>query len=438
MDVIDLKMPRLGETMESGHLVRWLKAPGDRIVRGEILLELETDKTIAELPSMFDGRMLEHLARAGEDVVVDTVIARLEVESTQGTPSQPSSPNPYTANADLSTSTVNSQSKSQFGTTENANALGPPDSSLTFASPSVRQLAYELGVEPACVLATGLKGRILKDDIYLQSRNSMPASFDTARGASVRNQGISPEPMSQPRIDFSKFGDVEMQALPRIRKISAQNLARNWVMIPAVTYHEDADITDLEAFRVAINRENDDAGAKITLLAFVIKASQLALKKFPEFNSSLDLENEEMRLVLKKYFHIAFAADTPHGLQVPVIKDVDQKSVSQIAVECDELARKARDGKLGPTDVAGAGFTISSLGGIGGTSFSPIVNAPEVAILGLSRAVMRPVWNGREFVPRLVLPLSLSADHRVIDGAQGTRFNAYLAKLLGDMRRALL
>jgi pyruvate dehydrogenase E2 component (dihydrolipoamide acetyltransferase) len=237
-----------------------------------------------------------------------------------------------------------------------------------------------------------------------------------------------------PKVDFSKFGPIETQPLSRIKKISGQNLARNWVMIPAVTYHEDADITDLESFRVAMNKENEKSGSKITMLAFIIKACELALKKFPEFNSSLDGEN----LVLKKYFNIAFAADTPNGLVVPVIKNVDQKSVSQLAAECGELAKKARDGKLGPADMSGACFTISSVGGIGGTYFSPIVNAPEVAILGVSKSAMKPMWNGSEFVPRLILPLSLSADHRVIDGALATRFNVYLAQLLADMRRALV
>ncbi|HPP48097.1 MAG TPA: 2-oxo acid dehydrogenase subunit E2, partial [Accumulibacter sp.] len=237
-----------------------------------------------------------------------------------------------------------------------------------------------------------------------------------------------------PKVDFAKFGPVEVKPLARIKKISAQNLSRNWVMIPAVTYHEDADITDLEAFRVATNKENEKSGLKITMLAFLIKACVAALKKYPEFNASLDGDN----LVLKQYFHIAFAADTPNGLVVPVIKNADQKSVAQLANESGELARKAREGKLTPGEMSGACFTISSLGGIGGTYFSPIINAPEVAILGVNKSAMKPVWNGREFAPRLVLPLSLTADHRVIDGALATRFNVYLAQLLADMRRVLL
>jgi pyruvate dehydrogenase E2 component (dihydrolipoamide acetyltransferase) len=238
-----------------------------------------------------------------------------------------------------------------------------------------------------------------------------------------------------PKVDFAKFGDIEVQPLSRIKKISGQNLARNWVMIPAVTYHEDADITELEAFRVQLNQENaKGGGAKLTLLAFLIKASVKALQKFPEFNASLDGDT----LVLKKYFHIGFAADTPNGLMVPVIKNADRKSVYEIAEETGDLAKQARDGKLKPADMQGASFTISSLGGIGGTSFAPIVNAPEVAILGVNKSAMKPVWDGQAFVPRLVLPLSLTADHRVIDGALATRFNVYLAQLLADFRRVAL
>jgi pyruvate dehydrogenase E2 component (dihydrolipoamide acetyltransferase) len=299
----------------------------------------------------------------------------------------------------------------------------------THASPSVRQFARELGVDLTRVAASGPKGRLLKEDITAFVKGVMRAG-----PAAAPSLGGGLDLLPWPKIDFTKFGPIETQPLSRIKKISGQNLARNWVMIPAVTYHEDADITELEAFRLAMNKENEKSGAKITMLAFLIKACEMALKKFPEFNGSLDGEN----LVLKKYYHLAFAADTPNGLVVPVIRDVDQKSVSRIAAECGELAGKARDGKLGPADMQGACFTISSVGGIGGTSFSPIINAPEVAILGVSRSVTKPVWNGREFVPRLILPLSLTADHRVIDGALATRFNVYLAQLLADFRRVTL
>ena len=238
-----------------------------------------------------------------------------------------------------------------------------------------------------------------------------------------------------PKVDFSKFGEIDVKPLSRIKKISGQNLSRNWVMIPAVTYHEDADITDLEAFRVQLNKENEKGGgAKLTMLAFLVKACVKALQKYPEFNASLDGDN----LVLKKYFNIGFAADTPNGLVVPVIKNADKKSVFEIAQESGDLAKQARDGKLKPADMSGACFTISSLGGIGGTYFAPIVNAPEVAILGVNKSTMKPVWDGKAFVPRLTLPLSLTADHRVIDGALATRFNVYVAQLLADFRRVAL
>ncbi|HEY5761624.1 MAG TPA: 2-oxo acid dehydrogenase subunit E2, partial [Rhodocyclaceae bacterium] len=237
-----------------------------------------------------------------------------------------------------------------------------------------------------------------------------------------------------PKVDFAKFGEIEVKELSRIKKLSAANLARNWVMIPAVTYHEDADITDLEAFRVQVNKENEKSGKKLTMLAFLMKASVRAMQKFPEFNASLDGDN----LVLKKYFNIGFAADTPNGLVVPVVKHCDKKSVFEIAAETGELAKQARDGKLKPADMQGACFTISSLGGIGGTYFAPIVNAPEVAILGVNKSAIKPVWDGKTFQPKLILPLSLTADHRVIDGALATRFNVFLAELLADMRRVLL
>ena len=237
-----------------------------------------------------------------------------------------------------------------------------------------------------------------------------------------------------PKVDFKKFGEIETKPLSRIQKISAANLSRNWAMIPAVTYHEDADITLLESFRVETNKLNEKSGLKVTLLAFLMKACVQALKKYPEFNSSLDGDE----LILKKYFHLGFAADTPNGLVVPVIKDVDKKGVMQIAQETSELAKLARDGKLKPDQMQGACFTISSVGGIGGTYFAPIINAPEVAILGVSKAAMKPIWDGKQFNPKLICPLSLTADHRVIDGALATRFNAYIAELLSDFRRVTL
>ena len=311
------------------------------------------------------------------------------------------------------------------------------------ASPSVRAFARELGVDLAQVKASGPKGRILKDDITAFVKGAMvsgvvPGKTPASVSPTNLSGGVDVFPwnvLPWPKVDFAKFGEIEAKPLSRIKKISGQNLSRNWVMIPAVTYHEDADITDLEAFRVQINKENEKGGgAKLTMLAFLVKACVKALQKYPEFNASLDGDN----LVLKKYFNIGFAADTPNGLVVPVIKNADKKSVFEIAQESGDLAKQARDGKLKPADMTGACFTISSLGGIGGTYFAPIVNAPEVAILGVNKSAHKPVWDGKQFVPRLTLPLSLTADHRVIDGALATRFNVYVAQLLADFRRVAL
>ena len=310
---------------------------------------------------------------------------------------------------------------------------------LAHASPSVRKFARELGVDVTRVGGTGPKGRVTQQDVQNYVKGIVSgavAAPNAAPAAAGGGAGLNLLPW--PSLDFSKFGETELSPLPRIKKISGPNLHRNWVMIPHVTQFEDADITDLEQFRVDSNNanaKNKDA-VKLTMLAFVIKASVTALKKFPTFNSSLDEKGEN--LILKKYYNIGFAADTPQGLVVPVVKNADQKSVTQIAKEMGELSLAAREGKLKPTDMQGACFTISSLGGIGGTAFTPIVNAPEVAILGLSKSSIKPVWDGKAFQPRLMLPLSLSYDHRVIDGASGARFAVYLAEVLADMRKILL
>jgi pyruvate dehydrogenase E2 component (dihydrolipoamide acetyltransferase) len=300
----------------------------------------------------------------------------------------------------------------------------------------VRQFARELGVDLHRVRGTGPKQRITRDDVraFVKGVITQAAAPVAAPAPAPAGHGAGLSLLPWPKVDFAKFGPVESRPLPRIRRISGANLHRNWVMIPHVTNHDDADITELEAFRVQLNREHEKAGVKITMLAFLIKACVSALQRFPEFNASLDGES----LVLKRYFHIGFAADTPNGLVVPVVRDADQKGVLQLARETAELAAKARDGKLAPGDMQGGCFSISSLGGIGGTYFTPIVNAPEVAILGVCRSATRPVWNGREFAPRLMLPLSLSYDHRVIDGAAAARFNAHLAQVLADFRRVLL
>ncbi|MDN5781238.1 MAG: 2-oxo acid dehydrogenase subunit E2, partial [Luteimonas sp.] len=304
-----------------------------------------------------------------------------------------------------------------------------------YASPAVRLFARNLGADLSQVSGSERGGRISKDDVQKYIKGVLSGGA-TATAAPAGGSGGGLNLLAWPKVDFAKFGEIESKPLSRIQKISGANLARNWAMIPHVTQHDDADITELEALRVALNKENEKAGIKLTMLAFLMKASVTALQKYPEFNASLDASGEN--LTLKKYFHVGFAADTPNGLVVPVVRDCDRKGVLEIASESSELAKKARDGKLGPAEMSGGCFSISSLGGIGGTSFTPIVNAPEVAILGVSKSAMKPVWNGEKFKPRLILPLSLSYDHRVIDGAAAARFTAYLAQLLGDMRRALL
>ena len=328
-----------------------------------------------------------------------------------------------------------------------AHAPGAATGALPHASPSVRKFARELGVPLAEIRGSGSKGRITQDDVQgfvaavmkgEQRTQAQAAKAPAAApaGGSGSGQGLSV--LAWPQVDFAKFGAVEKKPLSRIKRISGANLHRNWVVIPHVTNHDEADITELEAFRVAMNKEHEKAGVKFTLLAFLIKACVAALQKFPEFNASLEGQGDEAQLVLKKYFHIGFAADTPNGLVVPVVKDADRKGIIQIAKEMGELAAKARDGKLSPAEMSGGCFSISSLGGIGGTYFTPIINAPEVAILGVCKGFMKPVWNGSGFEPRLTLPLSLSWDHRVIDGASAARFNAYLAAVLADFRRVML
>ena len=313
-----------------------------------------------------------------------------------------------------------------------------PSSDLPHASPSVRKFARELGVPLNEVKGSGPKGRIGLEDIQAFSRGVMAGDTRTQAQTSKAPQGHGDGPglglLAWPKVDFAKFGPIERKEMGRIQKISGANLLRNAVMIPAVTNHDDADITELEAFRIATNKEHEKSGVKVTMLAFLIKACVSALQKFPQFNTSLDGD----ALVYKHYWHIGFAADTPNGLMVPVLKDADKKGILQISAEMGELAKKAREGKLSPAEMTGATFTISSLGGIGGRYFTPIINAPEVAILGVCRSQMQPVWNGAEFVPRLMLPLSLTWDHRVVDGASAARFNAYLGQVLADFRRVML
>jgi pyruvate dehydrogenase E2 component (dihydrolipoamide acetyltransferase) len=305
---------------------------------------------------------------------------------------------------------------------------------LPHASPSVRKFARELGVDLSLVKGTGAKERIVQEDVQNFVKQALAGGATTSASTSGASLGGGLDLLPWPKVDFTKFGEITSKPLSRIKKISGANLHRNWVMIPHVTNNDECNITELEALRVTLNKENEKAGIKVTMLAFLIKAVVAALKKFPEFNASLDGDN----LVLKQYFHIGFAADTPNGLVVPVIRDADKKGILQLAAESSELAKKARDGKLAPAEMQGGCMSISSLGGIGGTHFTPIINAPELAILGVSKSYMKPVWDGKQFVPQLTLPLSLSYDHRVIDGASGARFNAYLGSLLADFRRIAL
>jgi pyruvate dehydrogenase E2 component (dihydrolipoamide acetyltransferase) len=445
--LIEIKVPDIGDYKDVPVIEVHIK-PGDTIEKEQSLVTLESDKATMDVPSSHSGVVKEVKVKVGDSISEGSVVLLLEgseapINTAANTPAptqapasvktQASAPTPAPAPIPVAptpiAAPVSTQAPAPAPVSTSSAELGQSGS---HASPSVRKFARELGVTIASVKGTGPKGRITQDDVqaFVKSVMSGASAPAATSGGSLGGLNLLP----WPKVDFSKFGETERQALSRIKKLSAANLARNWVMIPAVTYHEDADITDLEAFRVQTNKENEKQGSKITMLAFLIKASVAALKKFPEFNSSLDGDD----LVLKKYFHIAFAADTPNGLVVPVIRNADQKGIFDIARETAELAALARDGKLKPDQMQGASFTISSLGGIGGTYFAPIINAPEVAILGVSKAAMKPVWNGKEFAPRLICPLSLTADHRVIDGALATRFNVYIAQLLADFRRAVL
>jgi pyruvate dehydrogenase E2 component (dihydrolipoamide acetyltransferase) len=431
--LIEIKVPDIGDYKDIPVIEVHIK-PGDTIEKEQSLVTLESDKATMDVPSSHSGIVKEVKVKVGDSISEGSVVLLLEGAEAVNTVA-PQAPAPVKAPAPAPVAPtpvatpVPTQAPAPAPVSAPAAELGQSGS---HASPSVRKFARELGVTITSVKGTGPKGRITQDDVqaYVKSAMSGASAPAATSGGSLGGLNLLP----WPKVDFSKFGQTERQALSRIKKLSAANLARNWVMIPAVTYHEDADITDLEAFRVQTNKENEKQGSKITMLAFLIKASVAALKKYPEFNSSLDGDD----LVLKKYFHIAFAADTPNGLVVPVIRNADQKGIFEIARETAELAALARDGKLKPDQMQGASFTISSLGGIGGSYFSPIINAPEVAILGVSKAAMKPVWNGKEFAPRLICPLSLTADHRVIDGALATRFNVYIAQLLADFRRAVL
>ena len=431
---IEVRVPDIGDFKDVA-VIELLVKPGDAIRVEQSLFTVESDKASMEIPSPVAGVLKELKVQLGDKVNVGDLVALLEGAAPAAAPSATAAaaaPAPAVAAAPAPVASAPAMPTHQPGT---------PAPGLPHASPSVRKFARELGVPLAEVKGTGPKGRITQDDVQGFTRAVMAGAVQTqaqaakapATGAGS-GSGVGLDLLPWPKVDFAKFGAVERKDLSRIKKISGANLHRNWVMIPHVTNNDEADITELEAFRVATNKENEKSGVKVTMLAFVIKAVVAALKKFPEFNASLDGDT----LVYKQYFHIGFAADTPNGLVVPVLKDADKKGILQISAEMAELAKKARDGKLGAADMQGGSMSISSLGGIGGTHFTPIINAPEVAILGLSKGQMKPVWDGKQFVPRLTLPLSLSYDHRVIDGAAAARFNAFLAQVLADYRRILL
>ena len=436
---IEVKVPDIGDYSDIP-VIEICVAVGDTVKVDDALVTLESDKATMDVPSSVAGIVREIRVALGDRISEGKIVAVVETVEVAAAAAQTPKPAVAAAAAPAPAAVAAPAPASAPAVTATAPApastaslaLGTP----THASPSVRRFARELGVDLAKVAASGPKQRIVKEDVAAFIKGALTSGIVPGKtvAAAVGSLGGGLDLLPWPKVDFAKFGEVEVKPLSRIKKISGQNLARNWAMIPAVTYHEDADITDLEAFRVLMNKEYEKSGKKLTMLAFIIKASVRALQEFPEFNTSLDGDN----LVYKKYFNIAFAADTPNGLVVPVIKNADTKSVFEIAAESGSLAKLARDGKLKPADMSGACFTISSLGGIGGTYFAPIVNAPEVAILGVNKLVMKPVWDGKQFVPRLTLPMSLTADHRVIDGALATRFNVYLAQLLADFRRVML
>ena len=418
---------------------------GDEIKIDDSLITLETDKATMEVPATAAGRVVEVSIKVGDKASEGDLI--VIVEGTGAVAANVAAAPAVAAPVAVAPAPAAAPVAAPVATpvaAAVAAAFNESGFAKSHAGPSVRRLARELGVDLSKVKGSGRKGRIVEDDVkgFVKAVMQNPAALAPAAlapaalapAAASAGNGGGLDLLPWPKVDFAKFGPIETKPLTRIQKLSGANLSRNWVMIPHVTFNDECDITELEDFRKTIGKEWEKSGLKISPLAFIIKAAAEALKAFPNFNSSLDGDN----LVLKQYYHIGFAADTPNGLVVPVIKNVDQKGIKQIAKELTDLSALARDGKLKPTDMQGATFTISSLGGIGGSSFTPIVNAPEVAILGVCKSQIKPIWNGKEFAPRLMCPLSLSFDHRVIDGAAAARFTVYLGKLLSDVRRLIL
>ncbi|HMM52346.1 MAG TPA: dihydrolipoyllysine-residue acetyltransferase [Burkholderiaceae bacterium] len=462
MATIEVKVPDIGD-FKDVEVIEVLVQPGDRVAVEQSLITVESDKASMEIPSSAAGVVKSLKVAIGDKVSKGSTVLELEPDAAQAeaaappaieasaAPAAPAAPaaaqaEPAAEQAAPAPADVAPADAAAAPSAPPAPARHAPPAAVLMgnggdamvvkphASPSVRRFARELGVDLSLVRGSGPKQRILQDDVREWVKAVVAKAGAPDAGATPGAGGAALGLIPWPQVDFASFGPIEAKPLARIRRISAANLHRNWVMIPHVTNHEEADITELEALRLQLNRENEKQGIKVTMLAFLMKACVAALQKFPEFNASLDGES----LVLKRYWHIGFAADTPNGLMVPVIRDADRKGVLELARESAALAAKAREGKLAPSEMQGGTFTITSLGGIGGTSFTPIINAPEVAILGVSRSAMRPAWDGSAFRPRLMLPLSLSYDHRVIDGAAAARFNVYLSQLLADFRRAVL
>ncbi len=448
----EVKVPDIGN-YENVPVIEVLVKAGDTVAKDQGLITLESDKATMEVPSSAAGVVKDVKVKVGDEVSEGTVVVTVEAgdaadkpaapAKTESAPKQETKPEPPKAETPKESAPKQTEKPAAAETPKPATE--PPRSppiefgagtvmpdKVPYASPAIRLFARELGADLSKIKGSARNGRITKEDV----QNFVKQALASGGGVAATGGGAGLNLLPWPKVDFSKFGEVESKPLSKIKKISGANLARNWVMIPHVTQHDDADVTDLETLRVALNKENEKAGIKFTMLGFIIKAVVAALKKYPDFNASLDATGDN--LILKKYFHIGFAADTPNGLVVPVLKDADKKGLVEIATETTVLAGKAREGKLGPAEMSGGCFSISSLGGIGGTAFTPIVNAPEVAILGVSKSATKPVWDGKAFQPRLILPLSLSYDHRVIDGASAARFTAFVAQVLGDMRRSLL
>jgi len=443
MSAIEVKVPDIGDFTDVPVIEIFVK-PGDSVKAEDSLVTLESDKATMDVPAPAAGVVKELKVKVGDKVSEGSVILVFEFAGSASVagaepalaptaaaapaPPLPPAEKPATAPAPPLPPAEKPATAPQGA----APTIDPTSFKSAHASPAVRAFARELGVDLARVKGSGPNSRILATDVQQFVKGVLTGAAAAPAATATGGEALGLLPW--PKVDFTKFGPIDSKPLSRIKKIAGANLHRNWVLIPHVTNHDDADITDLEAFRVALNKENEKSGVKVTMLAFLIKACVAALKKFPDFNTSLDGDN----LIFKQYYNIGFAADTPNGLVVPAIKQADQKGLLAIAAEMTELSAKAREGKLGPADMQGGCFSISSLGGIGGTYFSPIVNAPEVAILGVCRSSTRPVWDGKQFAPRLILPLSLSYDHRVIDGASAARFNSYLIALLADLRRVML